>query len=107
MSLSKSLRKRLEGHFSSAGMSKVEIQSWIAASGDLDEDEELNSFQWDSINEDSNWPSFLDYARGQLLTSSTKLRIEFLTARLTPLAARGGAQRVESQRQCVDNLLNE
>jgi hypothetical protein len=89
-------------------MSKTEIQSWAAASEGLDGDDELTtSFRWDSLNEDSNWPSFLDHAKGQLLTSSTKARIEFLTNRLSPLAARGGAQRVESHQQCVDDLLNE
>ena len=84
-------------------MSKAEIQSWITASEGLDGEEELTTaFRWDSLNERSNWPSFLDYAKGRLLTSSTKTRIEFLTNRLSPLAARGGTQRVELHRQCVD-----
>ena len=83
-------------------MSKAEIQSWITASQGPDGDEEHTiAFRWDSLNGDSNWSSFLDYSKGQLLTSSTKTRIEFLMNRLSPLAARGGTQRVES----IDNAL--
>lgn len=91
MPRSKSIRKHLKAHSLSTGMSKTEIQSWVAASEAPDGDDELTaSFRWDSLNEDSSWPSFLGYAQGQLMTSSTKMRIEFLTNRLSPLAARGG-----------------
>jgi hypothetical protein len=87
-------------------MSKAEIQSWTAAAGGSGGDEEPTvSFRWDSLNEDSNWPSFLDYAKAQLLTSSTKTRIEFFTNRLSPLAARGGTQH-QSHRQGFDGLSN-
>lgn len=78
-------------------MSKTEIQSWIATSGGPDEDDEVpTEFHWSSLHED--WPEFVDYAVGQLLTSSTKTRIEFLEKRLSPLAARGGTQHVHAHR---------
>lgn len=83
-------------------MSNPEIQSWISTSeGPGGEEEHSNAFRWDSLNEDSKWPSFLDYAKGQLLTSSTKTRVACLTKRLLPLAARGGTQHVESHQQAV------
>lgn len=72
-------------------MSKAEIQSWISTSERVEEDEEAaTSFQWGDFYEETNWPVFLEYAKGQLLTSSTKTRTEFLTTRLSPLVSKGG-----------------
>lgn len=76
-------------------MSKAEIQSWITASEGADNDEdEVPTFQWTDIHEESRWPTFLEYAKGKILTSSTKRRIEFLEERLTPLSLRGGTMSV-------------
>ncbi|KIJ51382.1 hypothetical protein M422DRAFT_43931 [Sphaerobolus stellatus SS14] len=70
-------------------MSKTEIQSWIAAAEVADEKEDVGpSFDWSQLQEESEWPAFLDYAKRQVLDSSTK-RIDFLENRLTPLAVRG------------------
>jgi hypothetical protein len=74
-------------------MSKAEIQSWIAASEAVEaDDEEMQSFQWTSFHDEAQWSYTLAYIRSQILTSSTRHRIEFLKERLIPLVSRGGRE---------------
>jgi len=73
-------------------MSKAEIQSWIIAAETPDDEEEAGPyFDWTQLNEESKWPTFMDYATGQILTSSTRKRIDFIENRVIPLVLRGGA----------------
>lgn len=74
-------------------MSKSEIQSWIATSNPSDENtnedsQEGVSWQRDTVLRD--WSKALEFAQGKLLTSKTKVRIQFLQDELLSLAQHGG-----------------
>lgn len=68
-------------------MGKRDIESWIASTdGQANDDLDLNSMAegWESALED--WAGFIKIARAELLSSSTKSRIEFIESQLMPIA---------------------
>jgi hypothetical protein len=78
-------------------MSKTDIQSWIAAANDYDDDHDDSGTDtpetYSRENEDAtNWGALMAIARRSLLTSQTKVRVHFLNERLLPLASKGGEQ---------------
>ncbi|PVF97788.1 hypothetical protein CPB86DRAFT_706324 [Serendipita vermifera] len=69
-------------------MSKQEILNWTQRVEHDPEDEgfELPEFDWSKLHDD--WPSFMEFAQKQITNSSTKLRIAFISRRLSPMALR-------------------
>jgi hypothetical protein len=72
------------------GMSKQEILNWTQRVEDDPEDESFGipEFDWTKLHDD--WPSFMEFAQRQVTSSSTKLRIAFVSGRLSPMALRTG-----------------
>lgn len=76
-------------------MGMPEIESWIAStssvSGDLDDFRDGSARpEWRRARVLSDWDTALEIAQRQLLTSSTKVRIQFLREELLVLAQHGG-----------------
>ena len=70
-------------------MGKRDIESWIASTeGNSDDEGNGTAEGWESAIED--WPGFMKIAQGQLLSSSTKSRVDFIESRLLPLAKHAG-----------------
>ncbi|EIW80197.1 ARM repeat-containing protein [Coniophora puteana RWD-64-598 SS2] len=72
---------------------KPDIGAWLANAAptspiddDMDDD---RSKSWDRDALFDDWPRSLQFAHNNLLTSSTKLRVEFLNGELLPLAKAG------------------
>lgn len=78
-------------------MGKSDIQSWLASTSNTTGDEDTtngdasNDGQWRREYVLTNWSKALEVARSQLLTSSTKIRTQFLKEELLVLAKHGGA----------------
>ena len=76
-------------------MSSSEIESWITSSNTSDDITNGNSryetWQRDSVLKD--WPKAMDFAQRKLLTSKTKIRLQFLQDELLSLARHGGELR--------------
>ena len=77
-------------------MGKSDIQSWLASTSNTTGDEDTtngdarNDGQWRREYVLTDWSKALEVARSQLLTSSTKLRTQFLKEELLVLAKHGG-----------------
>lgn len=77
-------------------MGKSDIQSWLASTSNDAGDEEhanghaSNSGQWKREYVLTDWSKALEAARSRLLTSSTKLRTQFLREELLVMAKHGG-----------------
>jgi len=74
-------------------MSNSEIQSWIASSDTSNEatnGDTGDGLSWQRDNVLSDWPRSMQYAHGRLLTSKTRVRIQFLQEELLSLASHGG-----------------
>lgn len=81
-------------------MSSSEIQSWIASSNTSDDitngdSQHETSWQRDSVLKD--WTKAMDFAQRKLLTSKTKVRLQFLQDELLSLARHGGESRSDGQ----------
>lgn len=72
-------------------MSKSEIQSWIASTSTSDENGDMtDTLFWRRDRVLNEWPQALEYAQSRLMTSKTKIRIQFLRDELLSLAKHGG-----------------
>jgi hypothetical protein len=73
-------------------MSKSEVQSWISssASGDIENDDSEDGLSWQRENVFNDWPRSMKFAQGRLLTSKTRIRVQFLQEELLSLATHGG-----------------
>lgn len=74
-------------------MGKSEIESWIAStstSDDFDTFPKPTSPEWRRDQVFTDWPRALQIALKRLLSSSTKLRTQFLREELLILAKHGG-----------------
>lgn len=88
---------RLKAREKSPGvMGKSDIQSWLASTSTAAGDEDhtngdaSNGGQWKREYVVTDWSKALEVARSRLLTSSTKLRTQFLREELLVLAKHGG-----------------
>ena len=90
----KTLARLLQKDQSAGDMGKSEIESWIASTSYAD-DSEVNGApglpEWRRESILSDWPSALQAAQKRLLTSSTKVRQQFLKEELLFIAKHGGA----------------
>jgi hypothetical protein len=74
-------------------MSKSEIQSWIASSNtmnDIANDDLGDGFSWQRDIVLNDWSRSIEFAQGKLLTSKTRIRVQFLQEELLSLARHGG-----------------
>lgn len=82
---------RLVAQSTTEPMSKAEIASWISSAQTFDDDEAdgVGAAQTPSTPEE-NWDTFVRVANSALLSSKTRIRVEFLQEKMEILAARGG-----------------
>ena len=75
-------------------MGKTEIESWVASTSsalsDLDSAEKSAIPEWRRDDVLSDWPRAVELAQKQLLTSSTKRRVQFLREELLFIAKHVG-----------------
>ena len=75
-------------------MGKTEIESWVASASsalsDLDGAEKSAIPEWRRDDVLSDWPRAVELAQKQLLTSSTKRRVQFLREELLFIAKHVG-----------------
>jgi hypothetical protein len=72
-------------------MSKSEIQSWISSSNIVTSpDDSGDGVSWQRDNVLNDWPRAIEFAQARLLTSKTRIRIQFLQEELLSLAKHGG-----------------
>ena len=92
--LPRSIFAKLASRDGPGTMSSSEIQSWIASSNTSNN---INggsgdSFTWQRDNVFHDWPRSIDFAQGMLLTSKTRVRVQFLQEELLSLARHGGEE---------------
>jgi hypothetical protein len=73
-------------------MSNSEIQSWIASntSNNMTNGDSGDGFSWQRDNVLNDWSRSIEFAQGRLLTSKTRIRVQFLQEELLSLARHGG-----------------
>lgn len=89
----KTLARLLAKDKSAGDMGKSEIASWVASTSYADDGESGGTSglpEWRRESIISDWPAALQGAQKRLLTSSTKVRKQFLKEELFFIAKHGG-----------------